>query len=591
MNLSSLRASFEARLAKLRIHLAHVDALPLLALLGVCAGAFTALVILLFRLAIEVPLSWFLEDSEAFESVSSEWRFFLPILGSLFLAAIFHFMLAQHRRTGIGHVLERIQFHQGQMPLPNWLAQFIGGIVCAVSGQSTGREGPAVHLGAGTGSFVGRYLQLPTKNNQLLMACGVAAAISTSFNTPIAGVIFALEVILQEYRIIGFIPVILASVTGALCSQAFYGNEPAFIVPSFDMRSLWETPLLIVIGLLIGTLAAGLTRMTKQVARHAPENLWARLLLLGVANGILAVLVPGIMGIGYDSVNQAIFGNLGTLLLLTLLSAKLLITGINIGLSQPGGIIGPMLFVGAMAGGVFGHVGQYFFPEVTGASGYYAMLGMAAMMAACLQAPLAGLMTLMELTSNANIILPGMLVVVIASMTYTEIFKQKSLFQSLLLMRGLDLQQAPIVKTLRNAAVVQATNQQIKVLPRRVELSRARSALSENPRWIVIEGDNSEVIGILAAADLAFALDPEHLDDEWLVPKAETPSLDLFALPANRKPSKPIFMQANLQEALDLMHNEGIEALTVHFGEQGKTSTILGVVEADNIHNFYRYKH
>jgi chloride channel protein, CIC family len=591
MNLPNLKVSFEARLAKLRIHLAHVDALPLLAMLGVCAGAFTALVILLFRLAIEVPLGWFLEDSEAFESVSTQWRFFLPVLGSLFLATIFHFMLAQHRRTGIGHVLERIQFHQGQMPLPNWLAQFIGGVVCALSGQSTGREGPAVHLGAGTGSFVGRYLQLPTKNNQLLMACGVAAAISTSFNTPIAGVIFALEVILQEYRIIGFIPVILASVTGALCSQAFYGNAPAFIVPSFDMRSLWETPLLILIGLFIGTLAAGLTRMTKQVARHAPENLWARLLLLGVANGMLAVLVPGIMGIGYDSVNEAIFGNLGTLLLLTLLSAKLLITGVNIGLAQPGGIIGPMLFVGAMAGGVFGHVGQYFFPEVTGASGYYAMLGMAAMMAACLQAPLAGLMTLMELTSNANIILPGMLVVVIASMTYTEVFRQKSLFQSLLLMRGLDLQQAPIVKTLRNAAVVQATNQQIKVLPRGVELTRARSALAENPRWIVIEGDTAEVIGILAAADLAFALDPEHMDDEWLVPKTENPTLDLFALPANRKPSKPIFMQANLQEALDLMHNEGIEALTVHFGELGKTSTILGVVEADNIHNFYRYKH
>ncbi|MCP5324948.1 MAG: chloride channel protein [Oceanospirillaceae bacterium] len=591
MNLTSLRDKFESRLADLRIHLAHVDALPLLALLGVFAGAFTALVILLFRLAIEIPLNLALGDSEAFESVSSEWRFFLPIIGSLCLAGIFHFMLAQHRRTGIGHVLERIQFHQGQMPLPNWLAQFIGGIVCAVSGQSTGREGPAVHLGAGTGSFVGRYLQLPTKNNQLLMACGVAAAISTSFNTPIAGVIFALEVILQEYRIIGFIPVILASVTGALFSQAFYGNEAAFIVPSFDMRSLWETPLLIVIGLFIGSLAAGLTRLTGQIAQRAPDNLWARLMLIGVANGALAVMVPGIMGIGYDSVNQAIFGNIGTLMLLTLLSAKLLITGLNIGLAQPGGIIGPMLFVGAMAGGVFGHVGQYFFPEVAGASGYYAMLGMAAMMAACLQAPLAGLMTLMELTGNPNIILPGMLVVVIASMTYTEIFKQKSLFQSLLLMRGLDLQQAPIVKTLRNAAVVQATNQQVKVLPQYVPLERAQAALQDNPRWIVIEGDDDKVSGILAAADLSFALDPDHLDEEWLVAKSEIPTLDLMALPAKRKPTKPIFMQANLQEALDLMHNEGIEALTVHFGEHGKTSTILGVVEADNIHNFYRYKH
>ena len=234
-------------LRQLRLQLAQSDALPLLALLGAFAGLLTSGTILLFRLAIEVPLDSALpgQHHEYFESLPAWLRFTLPMAGAMLTALIFMGFSQQSRIVGISHVLERIKHHQGYMPASNFLAQFLGGILSAISGQSTGREGPAVHLGAATGSIMGRKFGLPSNHVQLLLACGVAAAISASFNTPIAGVIFAMEVIVMGYSFISLIPVILASVTGALLTRAVYGSEPAFSVPQIHLHSLLEFPFLI----------------------------------------------------------------------------------------------------------------------------------------------------------------------------------------------------------------------------------------------------------------------------------------------------------------------------------------------------------
>ncbi len=148
-------------------------------------------------------------------------------------------------------MFKRLHNHQGRLPLFNLGLQFFAGAIALLSGQSVGREGPAVHLGAGTASQLGQWLKLPNNSLRTLVGCGVAAAISASFNTPMAGVVFAMEVILMEYSIAGFVPVILASVTGAAVAQATFGNAPAFSVAPLQMSSLSELPLIIFCGLII----------------------------------------------------------------------------------------------------------------------------------------------------------------------------------------------------------------------------------------------------------------------------------------------------------------------------------------------------
>jgi len=578
---------------QLRISLAQGDALPQLALLGVLAGLITSGTILLFRLAIEGPLDYYLAngDHENFEVLAPWIRFTLPLCGALFIAVIFSRLSQQSRQVGIGHVLERLKHHQGHMPFTNFVAQFFAGIICALSGQSTGREGPAVHLGGASGSIMGRKFELPSRHIQLLLASGVAAAISASFNTPIAGVIFAMEVIVMGYSFISLIPIILASVAGALLTRFVYGSEPAFTVPQLQMQSLLEFPFLLAEGLLMGALAALFIWITVKSARKAPKNIWLRFLIIGLLNGGFALLIPAMMGIGYDTVNQAITGQLPWMLLITFAVAKLFITGFNIGLGQPGGAIGPMIFIGACAGGAIGEVGNYFAPEIASATGYYAMLGMAAMMSACLQAPLTALMTLLELTNNPNIILPGMLVVVIANLTTSEIFKQKALFPRLLQLRGLSTDTSPVELMLRQSSVLTVAEKNIKVVPKFANIDTLKLALNGNPNWLVIHGEKG-ILAALAASDLANLLLDDEALQHWLEADEDNePTLNLMAIPGQRLTCKSISMRANLQEAIDTMIDEQVECLTIHYGKEVNTASVMGIIEHDKIHNYYRYTH
>lgn len=586
-------ASFISRAKlQLRMRLAQNDSLPLLALLGALAGVFTGGTILLFRLAIEGPLEAFLPDgnSENFEALNAWLRFSLPLTGAMLLALIFHRLSMQSRAVGISHVLERLKNHQGHMPLSNFFAQFFGGIICAVSGQSTGREGPAVHLGAATGSIMGRKFKLTSNHTQLLLASGVAAAISASFNTPIAAVVFAMEVIVMGYHLRSLIPVILASVIGAIMTRSVYGAEPAFTVPALEMHSLLEFPFLIAEALFMGALAALFIWVCVNTAQKAPKSIWIRFSIIGLLNGLIALLIPQMMGIGYDTVNLALLGSLPWIALFIFAIAKLLITSLNLGLGQPGGVIGPMLFIGACAGGVIGEVGNYFAPDVASATGYYAMLGMAAMMSACLQAPLTGLMTLLELTNNPNIILPGMLVVVIANLTASELFKQKALFPRLLQLRGLSIDTSPVEHMLRQNSVLAIADKNIKVLSKFAEVEAIKLALIGSPKYFVIT-DSKQGTSCISAADVASLLMNEEQLDQWLEEQDGKKVINLMAIPGFRRQCGQISIQANLQEALDSMNKMQLECLTVHHGQEFSTTSVIGIIEHDKIHNFYRYSH
>jgi H+/Cl- antiporter ClcA len=441
----SLARAFEA----FRVRIAHAEALAQLSVLGVLCGIAAGLVILALRFAIEETQALILPGGqpENFEALPAAWRLLLPVGGGLLVGVILQRLPEAARSVGVVHVMERLSSHQGRLPLANALVQFFGATLCIASGQSVGREGPSVHLGAASGSLLGQWLKLPTNTLRVLAGCGTAAAIAAMFNTPLAGVIFAMEVVMMEYTLVGFAPVMLAAAAATTLSWFAYGAYPAFVVPPLSLGSPLEWPYVLFIGVALGTLAAVFIRLLRYFVTHGSRlPLPARTTLAGLVTGLCALAAPPIMGIGYDTVNAALLGELGAFALITIVGLKLLATTAGIGLGLPAGLIGPTLVLGATAGGALGHLGQWLAPVETSSVGFYALLGMGAMMAGTLHAPLAALTAMLELTGNLNIVPPGMVAVIAAVITCRQLFHEPSAFVMLLRARGLEDPHDPLTR-------------------------------------------------------------------------------------------------------------------------------------------------
>ena len=573
-----------------RRRLSGVDALPQLAVLGLLSGLITGGVILVFRLAIEWPLEYFLpgEGSESFEELDLLTRGLLPLTGALILGFLLHRLATQDRKVGIVHVMERLNYHQGYIPFRSAVVQFVAGVATVVSGQSAGREGPAVHLGAAFSSLMGQWMRLPNNSIRTLVACGCAAAISASFNTPISGVIFAMEVVMMEYTIAGFTPIILAAVSAGIVTQAVYGSEPAFNVPALTMNSLLEIPWVLVIAIIIGVAAAIFIHVVEVIGRHHHRPVMLRIALAGMLMVPFAILMPETMGIGYDTVNETINGQLGFWLLLGVGVSKLLVTSLSIGLGMPSGVIGPTLFMGATLGGAMGLIGAQILPDQASSVGLYAMLGMGAMMGAVLQAPLAALMALMELTRNPNIILPGMLIITTSSLVTSEAFGKKSLFLTILKSQGLSYQNSPVTQALRRVSVGAIMDRSILRTERHLTVDEARKALKSEPRWLIVEGSNGPTT-VMPAVDLARYLEdiePPKTEDDQKTPQ----SVDLMNIPANRRDVAPVQYQATLEEALNEFDTTNAEALYVQRHVAPMIQRVYGVLLKSDIESYYQYR-
>ena len=384
----------QAGIERIRVQLAGTSGLPLLALLGLVAGLLAAAIIILFRLLVESSQAGFLplSDPENYEALNWTTRLYLATSGGLLLGILFYVTARPPLRVGILHVLERLSYHEGILPLKNMIFQFAGAAIAIISGQSVGREAPSVHLGAAGGSLLGQKMRLPNNSIRILVACGSAGAIAASFNTPLAGVIFAMEVVMMEYTISGFIPVILAAVSATATNRLVVESHPAFIVPALELNSLWELIIIVIMGIGIGAIAAVFIHSLKWITHKGKQlPLPVRMTLAGFSVGICAIICPQVMGIGYDTVNLALLGSIAIHLLFLILVFKLLATVISIGLSIPAGLIGPILFIGAIFGSLTGLLLELLPGVNSSPPGLYAMLGMGAMMGATLQAPLAAL--------------------------------------------------------------------------------------------------------------------------------------------------------------------------------------------------------
>jgi H+/Cl- antiporter ClcA len=570
---------------QLRIHLSRPDALLLLALLGLATGLLAGGVIVLFRVAVEGSQGGFLPGglAENYEALHPLVRLALPVAGGLLLGLFFRWAAGGLYVLGVARVMERLAYHEGHMTLRGFILQFVGAAIAIISGHSVGREGPHIFLGAASGSLLGQRLSLPNNSIRTMVGCGVAAGIAASFNTPLAGVVFALEVVMMEYTLASFTPVILAAVSANALSIAILGSEPAFRVPAVELGSLFELPMLLLLGLVVGTLSAAFIHLLQLFTRYTRKlEFWWRTTLAGAVVGVCALLVPEVMGVGYDTVNSALLGELGLGVLLGIVLVKLLATAACIGMGVPGGLIGPTLFMGAVAGSLMGVLMNGGYQGGVSGVELYALLGMGAMMGATLQAPLAALVAMMELTRNPAVIMPGMLVITVAGLTASELFRKESIFISVLKASGMDYKTNPVMQALRRVGVGGVMEKNFRRVGKTVSLEQAETLLSQKPEWLLVEEEGTPAL-LMAAVDLA-----RHIQDQD-EEEGGVEEIDLLEIPAKRKHVGAVNLQATLQEALELMDKGGFKALYVERMTAPGIHRIYGVLTREQVESAYRY--
>jgi len=576
-----LRGRLGSAMDAQRLRVSSTEALPQFAVLGIVCGLLAAVVMIAFRTVFELAQGALLPPggAENYEDLSVVARFIFPMVGVVLIAALFHRLSDATRNVGPVHVLERLAYHQGRLPLKGAIVQFIGGAVAIIAGLSVGREGPAIHLGAASASLAGQHLKLPNNSLRILVGCGVAAAIAASFNTPLAGVAFAMEVVLMEYTVIGFAPVILAAVSATALTHLTYGSATAFAVPPVVLKSVWELPYVLGMGLIIGILAATFIAIIDNTARRTKSwSFWTRALLVGALTGLCAWPAPEIMGVGYDTVGSTLLGNVAVSALLAIVFFKLLATGLTIGMGIPGGLIGPLVVIGAAAGSALGVFGQWFAPDSVSSPALYALIGLGAMMAGVLHAPLAALTAMLELTGNPHIIWPGMLAVIAAYGVSRVVFGQQPIFITLMRARGLDYRHDPIVQSLRRVGVGAVMDASVVTLPRQAAREAIAAALAHSPGWILVLGSSGPA-AILPAMDLA----------RQMMEAPEAGEMDLMEVPAQRLQVAPIALEATLQEALEAMDASGADALYVLRPSAWDGTPTYGILTRADIDKSYRY--
>ncbi len=403
---------------------------------------------------------------------------FIPALGGLIVGSLIFKFAYEAKGSGIPEVMEAMALRNGRIRPIVAIVKAVASAITIGSGGAAGREGPIVQIGAVIGSSIGQRLNLSDDRVTNLVACGAAGGIAATFNAPIAGVIFALEVIMGgQFSVRYFSSVVVSAVAASVIGRAAFGDMPAFSIPfEYGVNSLWEFLFYPVLGILaagIGVVFVRLLYRTKDFFdawKRIPE--WVKPAIGGVLLGILALLyplasdslawdrTPHIFNVGYDVIEGALANELTLSVAAALLVLKLLATSLTLGSGGSGGVFAPSLFLGATLGAAFELLLRQLFPAIVTPSGAYALVGMAAVVAATAHAPITAVITLFELTGDYRIILPLMLTVVISTVFAQHLLEGESIFTLKLSRRGVRLKQGRDTDILQSVTVAEVMTKQ-----------------------------------------------------------------------------------------------------------------------------------
>lgn len=498
----------------------------------------------------------------------------IPALGGAIFGPIIYFFAREAKGHGVPEVMLAVALRGGKIRPQVAVVKSLASALCIGSGGSVGREGPIVQVGSALGSTFGQLTRMSDDRIRTLVACGAAGGIAATFNAPIAGVFFALEVILDEFTTRAFGVVVIASVAASVIGRAAFGNSASFPVPTYALESLFELPLYALLSILAGLVGVAFTRTLywfEDRADAIPLLEYVKPIPGGLMVGALGLFLPEIFGTGYPAMENSLAGNFGLWLLLGLAVAKILAVSITIGSGGSGGVFAPSLFIGAMLGTAFGTIVDALMPNITAPPGAYGLVGMAAVFSGAARAPMTSVIILFELTGDYKIILPLMGSVVISTLI-SEKFSKDTIYTLKLRRRGIDIRAGKDVDLMRSIHAYEAMTTEVPVAAADLSVAEASELLSQKrePALLIVDEAN-ELEGIVTVSDVQSAM----LDNRPGIPLGEIAS----------RPVVTTFPNDTLAEAIRKMGVRDIRQLPVV--RRSNPRRILGLLRRDDIVRAY----
>ena len=434
----------------------------------------------------------------------------VPIVGGLLYGPLVYRFAPEARGHGVPEVMLAVHQNEGRIRGRVPIVKSLASAICIGAGGSVGREGPIVQIGSAIGSGLGQLTGMAAENTRLLVACGAAGGIGATFNAPIAGVFFGLELILRDWETRSFGLVVLAGVVATAVGRIAFGAEAFLALPAFTLVSGWEYPLYVLLGVVAAFVGLAFIRVlygTEDIADNIWRGpAWLRPAVGGLLLGLVLLVLPEMYGVGYPVLEGAIHGRYVVGLLLAFLAGKILATSLTMAIGGSGGVFAPSLFIGAMLGSAFGLGAHDLLPGVTAGAGAYGLVGMAAVFAAAGRAPITAVLIVFELTGDYSIILPLMLAVVVAT-GLSKLLSEDSIYTLKLRRRGIDIERpAPPagLPELAVAAAMQSAPSGVRLDARPADIA-ARLA-EERREALPVVDEQGAVVGVVEARAIERAL-------------------------------------------------------------------------------------
>ncbi len=518
---------------------------------------------------------------ETIRELPEWWVIAAPALGGLLVGWIVHTFAREARGHGVPEVMEAVALRHGRIRPRVVAAKALASSLCIASGGSVGREGPIVQIGSAIGSTTGQLLNVSPRRLRTLVGCGAAAGVAATFNAPIAGALFAVEVILGDFGVPQFSPIVIASVVATVVSRHFLGDLPAFEIPQYSLEHPAELFAYVILGLLAALVAIGFTK-----SLHFSEDIFEKIKIPaplkaaigGALVGVIALWGPEVMGVGYEAMNLALKGEPTIGLLLGLLLAKILAVSLTIGSGGSGGVFAPSLFLGATLGGAVGTLVNQWFPGGTAPAGAYALVGMGAVVSAATHAPITAIMILFELTTDYQIILPLMISCIVGTLVMSRLHED-SIYTIKLRRRGVNIKAGQEVDLLRKVPVRDVMRTDVpQARPQDPFLPLLKQLYHSGDGSIYVVDDQQKLIGVITLGHLKPVLEDINMVQGLLVAE------DVAAVDGPMTPADETL--DNVLQQLDQGYRDEIPVLD---GEQ-----FLGAVHISDVLERYRrevFKH
>jgi len=469
-------------------------------ILALVIGALTGLAVVAFILLTERM------GMRLYPVGGAPWRRLLfPVVGSLGIGYLLFRYFPHARGSGVPQTKAALFAREGRITLRTVLGKFFCTSATLASGIPLGREGPSVQVGAGIASVLGRFLGLRPEKVKALLPVGAAAAIAAAFNTPLAAVLFALEEIVGDLHAPVLGSVVLASATSWVVLRLLLGNNALFKVPQYELVHPLEFAIYALLGIAGGLVSVAFTKlllgMRERFLRFPQETLWLQPLAGGLLVGLMGLVVPQVLGVGYGYVGDALNGTMALRLMLVLVVLKLLAVATSYASGNAGGIFGPSLFIGAMLGGAVGTGAHHLFPAYTATPGAYALVGMGAVFAGIVRAPMTSVLMIFEMTQDYAVIVP-LMIANLVSLFISSRLQRQPIYEALAVQDGIHLPTAEARQQHSHRRVAQVLRVATDSLPVDITVQEAlqRVRTGRFRTWLIT--DQRGVVGLISLSTL-----------------------------------------------------------------------------------------